>query len=162
MTFKLIVILFMLSFSLAQTPSCNNHDDAKKQDEVKEIFNVDSKVELLFFYTKESTYEQRKYFDENILMKNSDRGQYMRAGVKALFGIDKNGYEGFGITFRENATEEQREDIKKRLKESPIVYKIYENVVPNEINDLPGEKKEDPNKTPDTRPAKEPKNGNQQ
>ena len=154
----------MFSFSLIQIQSCNSQNDAKKQDEVKEIFNIDSKVELLFFYKKESTYEQRKYFDENILMQNSDRGQYMRDGVQAVFGIDRNGYEGFGITFRQDATEEQREDIKKRLKESPIVFRVYENVVPNEIKDLPGAKEENPKRTPDTRPAKEPKvvemNGN--
>lgn len=153
--FKITIIAFLFSVALVQVPFCNRE---KPQDEVKEIFNVDSKVEVLFFYKKESTYEQRTYFDENILMINSDRGHFMRDGVKAVFGIDKNGYQGSGITFRQNATEEQREDIKKRLEESPIVYKVYENVVPNEINDLPEGKKEEPNKTRDTRPAKKPKN----
>ena len=69
-------------------------------------------------------------------MKNSEKGYYPRDGVKAVFGIDKNGYEGFGIAFRPEATKEQREDIKKLLKESPVIYKVYENVVPNEIKDL--------------------------
>lgn len=128
MLYKLLMITF-LSFTLTQVQSCNKD----KQEEVTEFFNIDSKVELLFFYKKEATYEQRKYFDENILMKPVKGGHWVRDGVQTVFGIDKNGYEGFGITFRPNATKEQREDIKKRLEESPIVYKVFENVVPNEV-----------------------------
>lgn len=127
---KLIIIAFFFSFALAQTQSCS------KQGEVKEIFNVESKVELLFFFTKDSSRNDRDYFYENIFMKNSDRGYYPRDGVQAVFGIDRNGYEGFGVKFRPDATKEQRENIKKILTESPVVYKVYENVVPNEIKDL--------------------------
>ncbi|MBV6497447.1 MAG: hypothetical protein DYH05_08465 [Acidobacteria bacterium ACB1] len=133
MVLKFAGYLMLFVFSLVQIPSCKNQNSIGKQDEVKEIFNRDSKVELLFFYKKEATYEQRKYFDENILMKNTDRGQYMREGVKAVFGIDKDGYIGFGITFLRDATKEQREDIKKILTESPLVYRVFEDVVPNEI-----------------------------
>jgi hypothetical protein len=103
---------------------------------VREIFNVDSKVELLFFFRKDSSKAEQDYLYENIVNKQVEGGQFPRDGAQALFGIDRNGYEGFGITFRPEATKEQREDINKRIKESPIIYKIYENVVPNQINNL--------------------------
>jgi hypothetical protein len=131
---KIIIVIFTLTSVFGFQNSCKQ--TAPANDNVQQIFNVDSKVELLFFYKKEATYEQRTYFYENILMRNTDRGSYMRDGVQASFGIDRNGYEGFGITLRPEVTQEQREDIKRHLKESPIVYKVYENVVPNEIKDL--------------------------
>ena len=136
MTFKLIIIFSMFSFSLAQVPSCEHHDDAKQQGEVKEIFNVDRNVELLFFFKKDIPKEARDIFYENVLNKPVAGGYWPRDGVEALFGIDRGGYEGFGITFRPDATKEQRDDIRNRLVESPIVYKTYENVVPSKIKDL--------------------------
>lgn len=108
-----------------------------KQDGVVEFFNINGKNDLLFFYTKDSTYEQRKYFDENILNKNTDRGHYFRDGVQGLFGIDKDGYEGFAIKYKAKATKEQKDEIINILKNSPIVFRVYENVKLDEINDLP-------------------------
>ena len=125
---KLILIAVFIFFALVQSQSCS------KQGEVKEIFNVDSKAELLFFFKKESSKEARNYFYENMLNKPVQSGYLPRDGVQALFGVDRNGYEGFGITFRSDATKEQREDIKKRLGESPIVYKVFENVLPKEVD----------------------------
>jgi hypothetical protein len=114
--------------------SCNQRNTAN--DKVAQIFNVDSKVELLFFFKKDSSKERQDYFYDNILMKPVQGGHWMRDGVQGAFGIDEHGYKGFGITFCPDATQEQREDIKKRLAESPLVYKVYENVVPSEIKDL--------------------------
>ena len=130
MIIKTTILAFVFSLALAQTQSCG------KQGDVKEIFNINNKVELLFFFKKDASKEARDNFYENILNKPVAGGHWPRDGVQALFGIDRNGYEGFGITFRPDATQEQREDIKKLLVESPIVYKIYDNVVPNEIQDL--------------------------
>lgn len=130
------MILSLLSFSLAQVPSCENRDHAKNQNEVKQIFNVDRNVELLFFFKKNISKEAKDTFYENVLNKSVPGGYWPRDGVQALFGIERNGYEGFGITFRSSATKEDRENIKKILTESPSVYRIYENVIPNEIKDL--------------------------
>lgn len=128
---SVVAVIFFTSLVLNQTTSCNN-----RSDDVEKIFNVDEKVELVFFYDMDSSYQERKYFHENVLMKPMNGGYWTRDGVQAVFGIDRNGYEGIGLKFTNDATKEQREDIKRRLKESPIVYKIYENVVPNKIDDL--------------------------
>ena len=132
---KIIIAVFVLNFVFGlQSSSCNSRDTSNNQ--AAEIFNINSQVELLFFYKKDISREEKDYFYENIFMKNSERGYYPRDGVKAVFGIDKNGYEGFGIAFRSEAAKEQRESIKKILKDSTVVYKVYENVIPNEIKDL--------------------------
>ena len=53
-------------------------------------------------------------------------------GVRVLV----NGYEGESINFKPDTTDEQKAFVKKRVVESPLIYKVYENVVPNEIADL--------------------------
>jgi hypothetical protein len=131
---RIIIVIFVLNSIFGFQSSCDKRKPANNQ--VREIFNVDSKVELLFLFKKDSSKEEQDYFYENVLMKPVNGGHWVRDGVKAAFGIDKNGYTGFGISFTENATKGQREDIIQRLKESPIVYKVYENVVPNQIKDL--------------------------
>lgn len=127
---KLIITIALVSFFFAQNQSCN------KSNESKEIFNLNKKVELVFFYKKESSKAARDHFYENVLNKSVSGGHWPRDGVQALFRIDRNGYEGFGITFRPEATPEQREEIKKILDESPLIYKVYVDIVPVEINDL--------------------------
>ena len=125
-----MIIMIFFSFVFAQNQYCG------KSNESKEIFDIDKKVELLFFYKKDSSEEARRNFYENVLNKPVDGGHWPREGVQALFGIDRSGYEGFGITFRPEATRAQREEIKKILTESPLIYKVYENVLPTAITDL--------------------------
>jgi hypothetical protein len=128
---KLALVICGLCFILSQTSACY-----QKQGEINEFFNVSKNVELVFFFKKDSSYEERRYFYENTLMKKTETGYTTRDGVDTVFGIDKNGYKGNGIKFSPTVTKEQTDDIKSRLKESPLIYKIFENVVPNEIKDL--------------------------
>src|SRR4051812_37412533 len=115
--FKLVLISLSIVLTLFQTQSCN------KQGEVKEIFGPNSKVELVFFFKKDSSKEARDNFYERVLNQPVSGGYLPRAGVQATFSIDLNGYEGFGINFRGNATPEQKSDVKKVIEESPVVYK---------------------------------------
>ena len=133
MVSKLIVVLFIsLGLGLTQACSRDNEDNG-----IREIFGPDSKVELVFFFKKNTSHESRKNFFENILNQPHPGGGYWpRDGIKATFGVDRNGYEGFGFTFLDDATEKQRKEIKQLLQESPLVHKVYENIAPNEINDL--------------------------
>ena len=127
---KFLLLTFVCGLSLACGRENNNND-------VQTIFTTDSKVELLFFFKKDSSTEARDNFYENILNQPHPRGGYIpREGIQATFGVDRNGYEGFGFKFRNDATSKQRNDIKKLLEDSALVYRVYENVAPNEINDL--------------------------
>ncbi|MDT5121845.1 MAG: hypothetical protein QOC96_1327 [Acidobacteriota bacterium] len=47
-----------------------------------------------------------------------------------------SGFVGEAINFQPDATAEQKAFVKKRVLDSPLIYKVYENVVPNRISDL--------------------------
>ncbi|MGB7070788.1 MAG: hypothetical protein WBD22_14940 [Pyrinomonadaceae bacterium] len=97
------------------------------------------RMELVFFYKKDTGYDEREFFEHNILhIPDADgKGYDLQEGVSGEFSVRNADYEGHAIEFYPNARPEQREKLKQAIKESPIVYRVYENVVPNEIKDLP-------------------------
>jgi hypothetical protein len=98
----------------------------------------DDKVELVFFYKKGVSYEEKQGFENNILHKSdpNGKGYASQEGVSGEFFVRHSDYEGYAVEFYPNATSEQRNKLKKALESSPIVYKVFENVIPNQIQDL--------------------------
>jgi len=98
----------------------------------------DDKVGLVFFYKKGIGYEEKQLFENNVLHTPhpEGRGYYLQEGISGVFLVRNSGYEGYAVEFYPNATPEQHEKLRKAIEESKIVYRIYENVVPNEIKDL--------------------------
>ena len=96
------------------------------------------KVELVFFYKKGMSYEEKQFFENNILHKPDPdgKGYNLQQGVAGEFLVRTSDYEGYAIEFYPNTSLEQCEQLKKAIELSPVVYKVYENVVPNEIKDL--------------------------
>jgi hypothetical protein len=90
--------------------------------------------DLVFFYRRDATYEQKELFQNTVIHKlDPNRGYRLQDGVIDLFLVRNSDYEGYAINFSKDATLEQREQLKRAIESSPIVYKVFENVVPNEI-----------------------------
>jgi hypothetical protein len=91
--------------------------------------------DLVFFYKKDTSYEQKELFQNTVIHKPhpEGKGYYLQDGVIDLLSIRNSDFEGYAINFSKDATPEQRERLKKAIESSPIIYKVYENVVPNEI-----------------------------
>jgi hypothetical protein len=138
------IIVFSLIISLLgfQFNSC---DRSKKSSDERVKFGPDKFTSLVVFFKKEATREQIETFYKDVISayRPNLKGYDLPDGVALRYLIRNGDYEGVGITFSTDATPEQREQLKKAVKESPIVYRVYENVVPNEIKDLdqPGNEK---------------------
>ena len=94
---------------------------------------------LVVFFKKETTSDEIFEFGRTVIgipSPNSNTGYSSHPGMMTVVRVIVNGFEGESINFKPNATEEQRAFVKKRILESPIVYKVYENVVPSRIKDL--------------------------
>jgi len=98
-------------------------------------FGSDKFTSLAVFFKKEATREQIDAFYKDVISVScpDDSEQALPEGVALRYQIRNGGYEGVGITFAKDATLEQREQLKRAIESSPIVYKVFENVVPNEI-----------------------------
>ncbi len=149
---KVFLLLPILLLPLMlQTSSCHRQEDApivkwKGNDDVND---------LVFVFKKGITREQKETFQRDVLYRPrpDGRGQDHQDGVEdMMIGTIKGDHVGGIINFSKTATIEQREKLKKTIESSSIVLKVYVNVVPNEITDLPGDKKMDANGVPDTGP----------
>lgn len=153
-TFTIALLISFFGFQMNSCSPINNSNN--------EMIHTgpDKFTSLVVFFKKEATREEIENFYNHVISvpRPDRRGRNLPDGVALQYLVRNGDHEGVGMTFSTEATPEQREKLKKAIEESPIVYKVYENVVPNEIKDLPGAKKEEPNKTPDTRPIKEPTN----
>jgi hypothetical protein len=108
----------------------------RKKDEKVEWGGPNKTTHLVVFFKKDASYEQIEDFNKNVLSKPHPQGNgyYMKDGIAFLFRLHEGSYEGVGINFSTDATPEQREQLKKTIQESPIIYKVYENAVPSEAD----------------------------
>ena len=114
------------------------HSYQTQQDDRMNVMSPDVPAELVYFFKKGTDWKEVLEFERTVTGFPSPNGTGwsdlpgMMTGVR----IDVNGYEGEAINFQPNATDEQKAFVKKRVSESPLIYKIYENVIPSRISDL--------------------------
>lgn len=111
-----------------------------KQDGVDEIkpMEFEAAKGWTIVFQKGLSYEQRKKFtNDNFFPWKPDIGFTHESGVCQLSGQNLKDYEAVTIYFCSNVTEEQKEKLRVKLKESEIVLKYYENKRLDELKDLP-------------------------
>jgi hypothetical protein len=155
---NLFIVVCISTFGF-QTQSCRPTEN----DRINRM-GPDVHAELVFFFKKGVSADEIFEFQRTVIgipnEKNS--GYASLPGMMTTVAIEINGYDGEAINFKPNATEEQKAFVKKRVVESPLIYRVYENVVPDEIKDLPNAKdmeKVNSDRTPDARPTREPVKG---
>jgi len=154
-----IIVTLLVAVFGCQAQSCQpaNNDQIIKT-------GPDVRANLVFFFKKGTTSDEILEFQRTVIGISNEKtaGYASLPGVMTTVAIEVNGYNGEAINFKPNATEEQRAFVKNRVVESPLIYRVYENVVPDEIKDLPDAKdieKVNSNRTPDARPTREPIKG---
>ena len=127
---KLILIFGVCFFSFGfQLQGCQ----AQQQQNVRiNEMSPEAPAELVVFFQEETDWKQILEFDRTVLAA---------PGIMTVVKVELDGYEGEAINFQPDATEDEKALLKKRVLESPLVYKIYENVIPNEITDLNPDRK---------------------
>ncbi|HEX8249047.1 MAG TPA: hypothetical protein VF599_12790 [Pyrinomonadaceae bacterium] len=99
------------------------------------VSNPDLKVSIVFYFKKGTTNDEINYFHDNVVGRQRDdgRGTDFLDGMQVKFQVRNQDYEGYAIDLRKNVTQEERENILQAINSSPLIYKVFENVVPNEI-----------------------------
>ncbi len=87
----------------------------------------DTKHDLLIFFKRDTTHDQIESFYPE-LRSHSTPG--VRETLR-VFPID--GYEAVAVKFFPDATQTEREGIRSKVRASPIVHKVMEHVVPQDI-----------------------------
>lgn len=123
-----------LMFLLLQAPGC-----AERHNDEMIHFGPNEKTDLVFVFKKDAPSKDIQHFllrDGLVTPSNTSSGHDLPEGMDVGFAVMLGDFQGYGLNFKPSATDEQREAIKQRVKNSSLVYKIYENVKPSEIKDL--------------------------
>ena len=133
----LAFILITTICFLYQQNCTRSTDSSTNQNEMIRL-SPNERSGLVFFFKKEVPTNDQTQFMDNVLSVKLDgnRGHWPLPGMHSTFGIRIHGFDGFAINFLEGSTEEQKIEVIHRLQESPLVYKVYRNAIPNDINDL--------------------------
>ena len=94
----------------------------------------DTKHDLLIFFKRDATHDQIETFESEVLSYLTSDGHWTRPGIKEILRVfPVDGYEAVAVKFFPNATQTERDDVKSRVHASPLVHKVLENVVPQDI-----------------------------
>ena len=127
------VILLVLSFVLV---SCGYPDTP-----MTKLKGPNDQVELLFFFKRETTTKQMELFlNQTLSRPHADKpGHALPDGVSGTFLVRNEGFVGYAIEFYQEASQEQRADVKRTLESSGVVLRVYEDVVPSQLRNIASE-----------------------
>ena len=104
------------------------------------------KASLVIYFNSDVTNAQVNTFWKEILSRPdpSGRGYNHRKGVGDIGRIPPvQGHEGISISFFPDATSEEREEVIRDIRFSPIVYRVLRDIAPAEVKKLDDLKRTD-------------------
>ena len=96
------------------------------------------KADILVYLNRNLSHEEVNTFIKTVLSRPDpeDRGDDL-AGVRTQLRLRPvEGHEGIALTFFPNASKEQREELLRSIKASPLVYRVLENTTPVSVTTL--------------------------
>jgi hypothetical protein len=110
-----------------------------KREEKMEPIGPGVRADFLIYFKTEATDAETNLFYKDVLSQPSPdgRGYSNPPGVRTVLRLSEvQGHEGVAVTFFPAATKEQRENLKRSVQSSSLVYKILENAVPANVKRL--------------------------
>ena len=95
----------------------------------------EGKADLVVVFKEDITPQEiLRFEEEELIIGEFEEGFSHRAGVGVVTRKDVNGRAAYGLTLDPSATPEEHEAIREGVKSSPYVYRVLENVAPEDIN----------------------------
>lgn len=99
-------------------------------------FGPEVKASLVVVFKPDVTGEQVEEFRRNVLQvtTSNEGGRRYLSGIREYLRAPQiQNHDAVAITFHDDITQAQRDEILKRVKSSSLVYKVFENVAPAEV-----------------------------
>jgi hypothetical protein len=74
-----------------------------------------------------------RFLDDVFVVEDFSDDRSYRTGVRGMLRLPVHHHSACAIVFGPKATPRERDDIKRMLSNSPLVYKVYENISPADI-----------------------------
>ena|SRR5215204_6767987 len=128
----LIIGVSWLLISGFQLQSCSHPPDNRIND-----MGPNSQADLVVLFKRDTSDEAIYVFQTTVTSTPGKTPSSYKSlpGIMTETRVLISGFDALAINFQPDATEDEKAFVKKRISESQIVHKIYENVVPNRISD---------------------------
>jgi hypothetical protein len=129
-TEKVFVVAVVVGSFLSACTQPNNNEMIR--------IGPDVQADMVIYYKADVTEDQINYFLENVIGRPDPRGRGhdFRDGITSSLRVSTEGHVGTAITLSGKLTQAEREEIRKEILSSPIVYKVLENVAPADVKKL--------------------------
>lgn len=89
------------------------------------------KVPIVFYFKKGTTREQINNFSDTVISyPHPGGGHSLFKGIRGVFLVGNQDYSGYAL---DRIDEDERQNILRAINSSPLIYKVFENVIPKEI-----------------------------
>ncbi len=110
-----------------------------KREEKMEPIGPGVRADILVYFKAGATDAETNLFYNDVLSvpRSDGRGYDNPPGVRTVLRLSEmQGHEGVAVTFFPAATKEQRENLKRAVQSSSVVYKVLENRRPSDVKRL--------------------------
>jgi hypothetical protein len=110
----------------------------------------DDPADIVIFFKKDTTNDQINHFLNYEIGRPDPEGRGFDSmeGIRGFSEVYRQGYVGYSLELRTNITGEQRKKILEVIHNSPVVFRIDEDTVPNKVILDPNYK--EPDQAPNT------------
>jgi hypothetical protein len=108
----------------------------RQSSEIQPI-GPDVGYDLVIYFKDGTTRDQIEEFWETVLATRGETGHDLSPGIRSVLRVAPvQGHEAVAVSFSSNATPTERQDVKNRVTNSPIVYRVMENVKPDDVKKI--------------------------
>lgn len=106
----------------------------QREDEWEPLF-PDGRADLVIIFKEGITPQEIiRFEEEELIVGEFEEGFSHRPGVGVVARKNVNGHAAYVLTLDPSATPEDHEAIREGARSSPYVYRVFENVAPEDIN----------------------------
>jgi hypothetical protein len=99
---------------------------------------------IVVFWLDADHREVQRFVEIELSVPAADGGHWPRAGIEGIVRVRAGDREGYSVTFRPEATEAQRADVRRRAEGSSLVARVFENARWEEVRRAAGSRGEPP------------------
>src|SRR5687768_15280321 len=127
---RMLIVYFLLTILTfgcqGQSTSSTKGDDFIKS-------GPDIRARIVAIFKKGTTAKEIFNFDRTVIGVPNPvgTGYHSLPGIRTVVGVFVQGFDGVAINFQPDASEEEISFVKKRIVDSFLVFRVYENVIPD-------------------------------
>lgn len=95
----------------------------------------DVSADIVYLFKENVSWDEILEFERSVVgtPQESPTRFMSHPSIMSMVAVRVRGHESHAVNFKPRATDDEKADYKRRVIESPLIYAVYENVIPSRI-----------------------------